>query len=203
VNWLDILQYRANLTPSDAVWMPVLNAANASQKFGYVYSSFLDTRTLEEPAVIVLGALLEDTTQVFCRYHYDGMDNDSSDLYAASVEPQWPQMTTESYPFLAVFIRCPLRDLATMPDSLSIHSDQVTASSLQEHNHLFIHGESNPAAVKNHAKLGMCVRHMWNAYKDVVQMVEFLEMHAVLGATVFHLYGHTYSKKVIHCQYAS
>jgi hypothetical protein len=201
VNWLDILPYRAKLTPSDAVWMPVLGAANASQKFGYVYSSFLDSRTqLAEPAVRVLGALLKDTSQVFCRFHYDGVDDDSSMLYAASVEPQW---TPGKGPFLAVFIICPLRDLATMPASVSIHADQKTAPSHQETNNLFIHGQTNPAAVKTQSTLGFCVRHLWNTYKDVVQMIEFLEMHAVLGATVFHLYGHSYSKQVCLLQYQS
>jgi hypothetical protein len=185
--------------------MPVLGV-NASEKFGYIYSAFLDTRKQEEPVVRVLGELPNmNTTRVFCRFHLRGRIGKASKnvLFATTVERQFPVEPGDrerdgSRPFMGVLIKCPLQYLNTLPTSVSILSaPSGVASTDNEVNNLFIHGEYNPSDVKERRRvLGMCVGHMWNVYNDVVRLVEFLEMHAILGATVFQLYGHSYSKQV-------
>jgi hypothetical protein len=45
-------------------------------------------------------------------------------------------------------------------------------------------------------QLAFCVKALRWVYRDIVQLVEFIELHAMFGVTRFDFYGHTYTRTV-------
>jgi hypothetical protein len=133
-------------------------------------------------------------------------------LVAAKLTMQWPDMQIEEQRFFAQFIQCPLKTFteqtgSNLPTSVTISASPVTTSLEEIGNNVFIHILPNQTAVlagnsseKNgvsrRPSMVFCVKPLRWVFRDVVQLVEFMEFHIIVGVTSFHFYGYSYSPQV-------
>lgn len=224
-DWTKILPYKPSKVPSDALWMPILALKNETKnyhlpndKVGFVYSAFLDTRFPEGPFVRVMAYAHKNVKEFFCTLHPGEADKwrRKRAVVKAEVEIQWPVMLHKPQPYLALFINCQLRTVEYTPASVTIslskeaaewalskgHRRQLTITAA---NNVYVHGEGTP---RNTPSLCMCSRILqafgvpgkpqeMRCMDDWVRLVEFIELHSIMGASVFHFYGQCYSQKVM------
>lgn len=145
----------------------------------------------------------------------------------AALRMQWPDMIDYPRAYYGYFIICHLPKpdgnvLQEYPVAVSITTTTEETGNLSiVGNNIFVHwnkkltrtttqhdntSENNLDNSNNlhhempAPQVAFCVKALRSNYSNPVQLVDFIEFHAMLGVTHFHFYGHTYGKMVSNCR---
>ncbi|KAJ8678534.1 hypothetical protein QAD02_014321 [Eretmocerus hayati] len=183
---------------TDAEWLPV---TNTRFKF-FVYSAYFDERISSgtisnrgsSPGIIrIIGATkTRGPERVWCRLWYG---TQSSDNTTASVTvAARVKMIRENWnlKYSACFVMCPVpreppaKASERLPDAVSI----VARLRVAPTNRLLVRNRlgNRPTARK---PLAICVKPLHYEYNRVLQLIEFIELHMILGASHVTLYNDT------------
>ncbi|XP_012283915.1 beta-1,4-galactosyltransferase galt-1 isoform X2 [Orussus abietinus] len=174
------------LAATHAEWLPV---TNTRFKF-FVYSAYFDDRVGAGPGLVrVIGATrTRGPERVWCRFWYRRDGNATASLTVAAkvkvIRENW------NLKYSACFVICPLpRNPPTrerVPRAVSVVARLKAAPA----NRLLVRNrpEFRP---KTRQPLAVCVKPLHYDYNRVLQLVEFIELHRLLGATHVTLYNDT------------
>ncbi len=163
------------------------------------------------------SGVLSPGNDFLCLFHYNTTITSLSPMQAeklvrAEVLPIWN--TKNSAEYCPVFINCPIPrtdQLASKrwPISVSIIRDLKDATlddltRVRPGNNVRVVGSSAATQLGSQKgenltrrrELAFCVKKLRFNFGDVVRMVEFMEMYALLGVDRVYLYGSSYTSKV-------
>ncbi|XP_067005101.1 uncharacterized protein [Anabrus simplex] len=177
-----------NLTAKDGSWQIV---SGTRYKF-FVFSAFYDRR--EERSVRVVGATkTRGPERVWCRLWYSNNGNSSITPHSVSVAAK-VKVIRENWnlKYSACFILCPLGMNLSAPTTVSV----VSRLRMPPANHILVRNTDQDPDLRNMTngipeKLAICVKPLHFNYNQALQMLEFLELNAILGVHHFTLYNHT------------
>lgn len=198
-------------------WQPVAGPDKC-----FVYSAYHDDsrETSASAYVRVIGvARTKKQDRLWCQLGFASAANNTIRWHQVqaqikTIREHW------NLRYSAAFILCPLKDVphGAKPDLVSVSSEQHPAlpdyawprptATRDEFNASFGHWSDSPTGnilpVIGHEKsagavrhqLAVCVKPLHYNFDRVGQLVEFIEMHRLLGATRFTFYNHTVGEHV-------
>ncbi|XP_015597945.1 uncharacterized protein LOC107269043 [Cephus cinctus] len=181
-------QLDRSLKLTNAEWLPV---TNTRYKF-FVYSAYYDDRGGSPNGLVrVIGATkTRGPERVWCRFWYRtkyGGNTTTSVTVAAKVKvirENW------NLKYSACFVICPLPKESPasgkVPHSVSV----VARLRAPPTNHILVQNRPDDRP-KIRESLAICVKPLHYNYNRVLQLVEFIELHRLLGATHITLYNDT------------
>lgn len=210
---LQLPQLDQNIRQTNGEWLPV---TNTRFKF-FVYSAYYDDRLItsttnkkynskydkinnninnyNQGLIRIIGATKTRTPdRVWCRLWYTQTNNSTTNNITKSITvPAKIKAIRENWnlKYSACFIICQLPKVIdnsnnTIPESVSV----VSKLKIQPTNRLKIQNrpDERPATRQT---LGICVKPLHYNYNRVLQLVEFIELHKILGTTHVTLYNDT------------
>ncbi|XP_063975703.1 uncharacterized protein LOC135161763 [Diachasmimorpha longicaudata] len=194
-----------NLKMTHAEWLPV---TNTRYKF-FVYSAYFDDRnggnptskhtlkSLKSPGSIrIIGATkTRSPERVWCRLWYRRPPNASNVTLSVTVAAK-TKVIRENWnlKYSACFVICPLPKEAPngvdlekpIPEAVSI----VARLRASPTNRILVQNRPEDRPI-DREPLGVCVKPLHYDYNRVLQLVEFIELHRLLGASHITLYNDT------------
>lgn len=183
--------YPSNFTPSDGSWQ---NVNGTSYKF-FVFSAFFDKRRKGQKAIRIISASkTRGRSNVWCRLWYKVTEANSTNSasYISKTVLGKIKVIRENWSlkYSASFILCPLEANQSVPASVSIvaRPKDYPANLLE-----VINMEEQRTDQMN---FGICVKPLHYRYNQEMQILEFIELHRILGVNHFTFYNNTIGPQV-------
>ncbi|GJQ81775.1 hypothetical protein Trydic_g320 [Trypoxylus dichotomus] len=187
INEAQLPPFPANFTPTDGAWQTV----NGTRYKFYVFSAFLDARKGQRVIRIIGATKTRGADRVWCRFWYKTSEANSSS-YASKTVPAKLKVIRENWnlKYSASFVLCNLGSDQIVPTAVSVVAKvrQTPSNILAVVNNL---NETKPAS-----KMGVCVKALHFDYNKALQLLEFIELHRILGVDHFTFYNHTVGPQV-------
>ena len=170
---------------TDAQWLAVTGAPHKL----LLYSAFLDRRRPTGPTVTVVGATVTTRpTALWCRLQFDDARSPLLvDAVVQNIRENW------SLKYSAVFVLCPLPGDAV--GDLRPAYVTVTASPRSDARNRLLVQNREPTELPTRS-IGVCVKPLHFRYDAVTQLVEFVELHRLLGVERFTFYNSSVGPRV-------
>lgn len=203
VSWGKILATQAEkkliglpdgLFPIDGQWQNVIGTPH---KF-YVFSAFFDGRDNHNNIVRIIGATkVKGRESVWCRFWYTnetGHESISVTARIQNIRENW------NLKYSAVFVICPLHGLASrVPEYVSVvyQLKEPPSNLLKIRNTVSDADFKDRSVIENIPhKLGVCVKPMHYEFNKIMNLIEFIELHSIMGVEHFTFYNHTVGSQV-------
>ncbi|KAK9736396.1 Glycosyltransferase family 92 [Popillia japonica] len=187
INEAQLPPFPANFTPVDGAWQIV----NGTRYKFYVFSAFLDARKGQRAIRIIGATKTRGADRVWCRFWYKTSEANSTS-YASKTVPAKLKVIRENWnlKYSACFILCGLGNDQIVPTAVSVVAKvkQAPSNILSVINN---YNETKPAS-----KMGVCVKALHFDYNKALQLLEFIELHRILGVDHFTFYNHTVGAQV-------
>ncbi|CAG9762979.1 unnamed protein product [Ceutorhynchus assimilis] len=170
------------------------NVGNMTDIKFLVFSAFLDIRKGKSLKIISVTVLRRKRPNVWCKLWY------KDEEFRTKTVPGMFTLIKEhwSLPYSAYFITCPLDD-SKGPDAVSL----LTSSEESPKNILKVIKNYNedklwdPDSLSpSLSKLAVCVKPLHYDYNKVFELLEFIELHKIMGVDHFYLYNHSVSPQI-------
>ncbi|XP_012217351.1 uncharacterized protein [Linepithema humile] len=188
-------QLDQNLKITHAEWLPV---TNTRFKF-FVYSAYFDDRVSgasisagKNPGIVrvISATKTRGPERVWCRFWYqqqNGANVTASVTVAAKVKvirENW------NLKYSACFVICPLPKESPMTNKVPEAVSVVARLRAAPTNRILVQNR-HESRTNGKESLAICVKPLHYYYNRVLQLVEFIELHRLLGATHVTLYNDT------------
>ncbi|XP_066592491.1 uncharacterized protein [Prorops nasuta] len=183
-------QLDQSLRLTHAEWLPV---TNTRFKF-FVYSAYYDDRLgsggtagRKEGLIRVISATkTRGPEHVWCRLWYR-QSNPANTTVSVTVSAR-VKVIRENWnlKYSACFVICPLPKISQVPEEVSV----VARLRASPTNRIYVQNRPEDRPMKKQP-LAVCVKPLHYDYNRVLQLVEFIELHRLLGATHVTLYNDT------------
>nr|XP_022916226.1 uncharacterized protein LOC111426103 [Onthophagus taurus]XP_022916228.1 uncharacterized protein LOC111426103 [Onthophagus taurus] len=186
-NEQELPPYPVNLTPSEGSWQTV---NGTSYKF-FVYSAYYDDRKKERLVRIIAATKTKGAMGVWCRLWFKTQEGFISKTVASKlkvIRENW------NLKYSACFLLCPLGGDHEIPSDVSVVSRIWNSPSnllVVMNNRYDTHREAKSGVTMN-----VCVKPLHFEYNKVIAILEFIELHRILGAGHFTFYNHTIGPQV-------
>ncbi|XP_065351368.1 uncharacterized protein LOC135946861 [Cloeon dipterum] len=184
----------STLVVTDAVWKPVFGSEHY-----LIYSAYVESRKGGAEIRLIGTSHRDKTDQIFCKLWFEDDGVGRFEVVEAEkdlIQENWGRVYSASY-FL-----CPLKNLTTIPSSVSLyttfsqnvssfHRNMDKFPKIKVQNRL----ESERVVQTGAPKLAACVAPLYN-YSNPWTLIEWIEVNRLLGYDHFHLYVYSTAKNV-------
>ncbi|XP_022917015.1 uncharacterized protein [Onthophagus taurus] len=194
INEQQLPPYPVNVTPSEGSWQTV----NGTRFKFFVYSAYFDGRKDQRSVRIIAATKTRGATRVWCRLWYKSQEGNSTGFISKTIASKLKVIRENwNLKYSACFLLCPLDKDHQIPSAVSIvsriwNSPSNLLTVMNNRNDTHRTGTTTNGGIT----LNVCVKPLHFEYNKAVPLLEFIELHRILGAGHFTFYNHTVGPQV-------
>lgn len=163
-----------------------------------VFSAYLDDRKTDKFVRVIAVGRTRNPTPVWCKLYYKA---DDQNTYGTKTIQGNHMVISENWglKYTARYVLCPIDTTKILPDAVSI----LTNPDKEPMNILTVIVNSKTPVdwdvfnlPKKIDSIAVCVKPLHNEYNKEIEIMEFIELHRLLGVNHFYFYNHTLGSQV-------
>lgn len=187
-------------TASEGSWQNVSDSMESTNKF-FAFSAFLDNR-LNDNVILIAAARTKPQSRkkIWCKFWYQIEGTLRTNYYSVTIRGVYKViMENWNLAYSAYYIECPLNKELPVPDAVSLvkEPDETPQNIFRVIVNFVKPPEWDvldlPPTFNN---LAVCVKPLHYDYNEVMEILEFIELHQLMGVNQFFFYNHTIGDEV-------